>query len=151
MDTNEIQKLQDENQRLKGHIKKLVLSNLFSGSQYIRDNLDIPAEIAASYFSNNFEVQEQDGAYTVIPHDSNTGDIMASRRNPGQPAGFEEAIERLVEAYPGKNSIKTQGQGGAFARQTNSGNDSQTWTVDKIRNSTLAEFAAADKAGKIRR
>ncbi len=109
----------------------------FSGSKYIADNLVIPADMVKATFGNRFKIK--DGKVVALKAD---GSDMYSVQNPGEIAGFEEALEMIVGQYPGKDKIlKSSGQSGAGTSANQSGNSGKR----KVRR---AEFDAMDAAGQ---
>ena len=87
------------------------VGNAFARSKFIADKLAIPADLVQAAFGQAFKV-EGDG---IIATDRN-GNKLMSRAKPGEIAGFEEALEILVDAYPGKDSIlKGSGASGGGA------------------------------------
>ena len=87
------------------------LNSAFSSSQFIQENLAVPPDMAKATFGQNFEVS--DGQ--LVPKDQN-GNVIYSRKNPGEMAGFDEAMEQIVESYPYKEKVMKasnhQGTGG---------------------------------------
>lgn len=92
--------LKAENDGLKGKINSLLVDNAFSGSQFIKDKLAVPADFAKAYFSQHFAVE--DGKLT--PKDG-SGNVIYSPSKPGEIADFDEALSIMVSAHPAKDSI----------------------------------------------
>ena len=88
----------------------------FARSNFIKDKLAIPADIAQAAFGKNFNVTD-DGR--IIAKDNNGNEIY-SQINPGEPAAFDEALEILVGNYKNKDSILRSNQ--ATGGGTTSGN-----------------------------
>lgn len=76
------------------------LNTAFSGSKFIADRVAVPAEMFQATFAGNFKVE--DGK--IVPYERN-GNVMYSNTRHSEVASFDEAIERLVETYPHKDSI----------------------------------------------
>lgn len=100
----------------RGQIHKLVISNkfalhpLWSGAD---PKTTLRPEIAEAYFGKHFKVEEDSktGELVERAYYSN-GDLVYSRKKPGEPAEFFEAMEEIFDQYPGKDSlIKTKGGG----------------------------------------
>lgn len=92
-----------------GVIRKLSVSTKFAGSEYLKKNTILPAEIAESYFGSNFDVKE-DGS--IVP--KLNGNELYSRKKAGELASFDEAIEMIIEQSPYKDSIiRDPGQSGS--------------------------------------
>jgi hypothetical protein len=108
----EINSARDEMNKMKSQYNSEKLSNAFNGSAYIRDNVAVPSDIARAAFGDRFKIE--DGK--MIATDSQ-GNTIYSRKNPGNPADFDEAIMQIIDAYPNRDSIlkaaNHQGTGGA--------------------------------------
>ena len=90
----------------------------FARSNFIKDRLAIPADIAQAAFGKNFNVT---GEGRIIAKDNNGNEIY-SQINPGEPAAFDEALEILVGNYKNKDSILRGNQAtgaGTSSAQTN--------------------------------
>lgn len=85
---------------LEQQLHSEIVGGSFARSKYIAEKLAIPADMAQAAFGARFKVQDGKLAATLPD-----GNPIYSRANPGQPAGFDEAIEILVDAYPHKDSI----------------------------------------------
>lgn len=83
----------------------------------ITDKLAIPADLAQAFFGKNFGISE-DGQ--IVAKDANGNEIY-SRITPGQKAGFEEALESLIDAYPHKDSILKGSQASGSGSNTGQG------------------------------
>ena len=84
----------------ESRIQSLVMSNAFANSEFVRDKLNIPADIAQSYFGKHFSY---DGEKLTAKDSS--GNVIGSSKNIGQDADFAEAIEKIVMAYPSRDRI----------------------------------------------
>lgn len=111
----ELNTAREELNKIKNQYNSEKLANAFNGSAYIRDNLAVPSDIARAAFGERFKVE--DGKMIATDAQGNT---IYSRKNPGSPADFDEAIMQIIDAYPNRDSIlkaaNHQGTGG-----TNSG------------------------------
>jgi hypothetical protein len=95
----------------------------FARSKFIADKIAVPADIVQARFGNNFKLEDGN----VVAYDA-SGNKLYSKSSPGNAAGFDEALELLVEAYPYKDSIlrgtggsgtgKPPGQGGTGSGKT---------------------------------
>ena len=72
----------------------------FARSKFIADKLNIPADMVESRFGSSFKLEGD----SVIAYDK-SGNKIFSASNPGEPAGFDEALGILVEHYPYKDQI----------------------------------------------
>lgn len=90
---------------------KFAQSPLFSGKDPVST---LPPEIAETYFGKNFKVEEgNNGDLRVTGYIS--GNPIYSRKNPGELADFDEALEAVVDAYPLKDRILRSSGGGSGA------------------------------------
>lgn len=85
---------------LRERVNGMITDNAFNGSEYIRSNVEIPVEMLRATFANRFKVEND----TLVAYDT-AGNRMLSKKNIGEPAGFDEAIEMIVENYPHKDRI----------------------------------------------
>lgn len=117
--------LNDEKSRstqLENQLKQYIVGQSFGDSQFIAEKLNIPVDMARSFFGANFVVNDQNKV--VALNDPNNKDsIIYSEANPGEPASFDEALAKFVNAYPNKDQIlKSSGnQGGGTSAGEYSG------------------------------
>jgi len=119
---------------------KFATSPLFSGSD---PKTIVPPDMAETYFGKRFRVEnKEDGTPQLRAYDAN-GEVMYSRKNIGDFADFDEAMEIIFDQYPGRDRLIRSTGGGS--------GDSGGYTVtagtplDKL-NSQLKE---AQKTGNI--
>lgn len=112
--------LDEANGKVKTYEEQLYAEKIggaFSRSKLIADRLAIPADLVQARFGSAFKVE--DGQ--VVAYDQNSQKIY-SRENPGALAGFDEALEILVDAYPNKEHIiKSSGANGGGAGPSSGG------------------------------
>lgn len=135
-----------------GQIRKLLISNrfatspLFSGSE---PKTTLPPELAEAYFGRHFKIEEKDGELAIVGYD-NHGDPIISHQGDrvGEIADFDEAMEVVFEAYPGKDrllrSTSGSGAGGGGGRGEEEGIPAE---IKKLE----AEYAKAKEAGDARK
>ncbi len=83
---------------LNGSLYTLNVTNQFNTSPVVKGTIFAKTpDIAATYFGKHFQ---QDGT----AQDS-AGNVIYSKENPGQPAGFDEALEVIIDQYPMKDNI----------------------------------------------
>lgn len=98
---------------LEQQLHSEIVGGSFARSKYIADKLAIPADMVQAAFGSRFAVE--DGKLKATAAD---GSPIFSRKNPGAPAEFDEALEILVDAYPHKDTIlKGSGASGSGAVQ----------------------------------
>lgn len=108
----------------KGHSSKLeqqlyaeMIGGSFARSKFAMDKLAIPPDLVQAYFGKAFAIEEG----KVVAKDAN-GNKLFSAANPGELAGFDEALEMLVNQYPGKDHIlKGSGASGSGAQGSQGG------------------------------
>lgn len=87
-------------QRLEQQYNSEKLASAFASSKFVNDSLAVPPDMAQSTFGNRFKVE---GGKIVATDDS--GNTIYSRKNPGSPADFDEAMGLIVESYPHRDRI----------------------------------------------
>lgn len=115
VDAGEVQKMKDEaikavraefepvvteRDSLKNELYSEKIGGSFSRSKVIQDKFAIPADFVQARFGSAFSIE--DGKIVAKDHQGNK---LYSKSNPGEPAGFDEALEMLVDAYPHKDQI----------------------------------------------
>lgn len=113
-----IEEAHKETETVKQQLYDEKIGGSFARSNFIKDRLAIPADIAQAAFGKNFNVTD-DGR--IIAKDNNGNEIY-SQINPGEPAAFDEALEILVGNYKNKDSILRGNQAtgaGTSSAQTN--------------------------------
>lgn len=108
--------LQEERDTLRTQLYDEKIGGSFARSPLINGDkakFAIPADLVQARFGKHFEVE--DGK--IVATDSN-GNKIYSRSNPGEVAGFDEALEILVDQYPHKEHI-LRGSGGSGSGSKN--------------------------------
>lgn len=115
----------DERDGLKGELRQEKIGGSFARSKFIADKLAVPAEMVEKTFGDRFSIE--DGK--IMAKDAN-GNQIFSKANPGEMAGFDEAMEMIVEASPYKDSImKGLNQNGGGSQPNNgAGGGAKTMT-----------------------
>jgi len=96
-----------ERNALRNQLREERLGNAFSRSKYIADNLAVPVDMVQAAFGGSFK--DEDGQ--IVGYQA--GNKIYSRAKPGDVAGFDEALEIMVDAYPFKDSILKGAAGGS--------------------------------------
>lgn len=143
--TSEKRKLQDEIRKRDRAIEKMMITDRFATSTFVRDKMiDLPPDMVAQYFNANFKVEtNEDGSMRVVGVNEDKTPIMSSSRM-GETATFDEALETLVRRSPnaGKLLRAKPGGSGAVGGAAPGGLDvSKPWI-----NMGMAEKAAYVKA-----
>jgi hypothetical protein len=76
------------------------IGGAFDRSPFIKEKVAVPTDMLRAAFGPHFK--SEDGK--TVARDANNS-IIYSRANPGEVAGFEEAIEQLINAYPNRDNI----------------------------------------------
>lgn len=93
-----------------------VIGGSFSRSKYIAEKLSIPVDMVQNTFGKSFKYE--DGKVVAYGPDGNK---VHSKSNPGELAGFDEAIGLIIDAYPYKDHILKSDQNGGGGTATNNG------------------------------
>ncbi len=88
--------LQKTNEELQGTLYKATVTAKFATSDVVKKTVLTP-DIAATFFGKHFDANG-------VAKDS-AGNTIFSKEKPGEPASFDEALEVLINAYPGKDAI----------------------------------------------
>ncbi len=118
-----------------------MIGGRFARSKFIGEKLAIPADLMEARFGANFKIEEG----KVVAYDQ-SGNKVFSREKPGDPAGFDEALSILVDAYPQKDSIlkgSDASGGGAPAGGGGSGGKG-------AKTLSRAEFEKLDPAARLK-
>lgn len=102
------------------------IKGAFAGSKFISEKVAVPLDMLQATFGQHFSVDES-GQVVALGSD---GKPVGSNKKFGEPADFEEAIERLIDGYPFKAHIlKGSGAQGSGAQgNQGGGNGSKTMT-----------------------
>ena len=121
---------------LEKQLRQEKIGGSFARSKYIGEKLAVPAEMVEKTFGDRFSIE--DGK--IVAKDIN-GNQIYSKANPGDAAGFDEAMEIIVEGSPFRDSIiKGRGQNGSGAQPGSGSGGAKTIS--------RSEFEALDPAGK---
>ena len=133
-----VQKAADMEARLNNEI----IGGSFSRSKFINEKLAIPADLVQAAFGKAFSLE--DGKPVAKDGSGNT---IFSRAKPGDIAGFDEALEILVDQYPNRDSIlKGSGASGSGAGNAQGSNGGKR-TVSRA---AFDQMDAATKAATVR-
>lgn len=111
-------------QALEQQLHNELIGGNFARSKVIAEKLAIPADLVQAAFGSAFKVENG----RVVAYDKN-GQVIYSKANPSEPAGFDEALLSLVDAYPNKEHIlKGSGASGSGAGSSSAGKPTMTLT-----------------------
>lgn len=131
-----------ERDRLLSELHSEKIGGSFARSKFIADKIAVPADIIESRFGKSFKLE--DGK--VVAYDQ-AGNQIYSKANPGEAAGFDEALEILVDGYAYKDSIlKGTGNSGGGSR----GSNGQGGGAKTISREAFEALSPADKQAKMK-
>jgi len=98
-----------ENEKLRAQYSTEKMNAAFASSDFIKNKLAVPPDMAQAAFGRHFVFK--DGR--LNPVDQN-GNPIYSDSNPGDIASFDEALEKIVQQYPHRDTImKGSGHNGS--------------------------------------
>ncbi|MCC3246686.1 hypothetical protein LG047_15400 [Methylocystis sp. WRRC1] len=89
-----------ERDQLHQRLVQEKIGGAFSRSKLIADKLAIPPDMVEARFGSAFKLEGDQ----IVAYDAR-GEKIFSRIEPGAVAGFDEALEILVDAYPYRDNI----------------------------------------------
>lgn len=132
----------------QSRINDMITTSAFDSSKFLKENLAVPVEMFRATFGKYFKVVDDKlEAYGV------DGNRLMSKKEVGEFAKFEEAVEILTESYPYKDSILkapehrgsgSTGDGG----QRGNGRTMSRSQVNALGAVQKAEFMALVREGK---
>ena len=103
--------------KLEAALHEEKIGGRFARSKFISEKIAIPAPLMRKSFGEHFTIEE--GA-VVARHTS--GEEIYSRKNAGEKADFDEALEILVDSSPYRDDIlKSSGKGGTGGKGSGGG------------------------------
>ena len=111
----QIEALRSENQSLVGTVDELTVGQSFASSSFIKDNLVLTSAKTRALYGSHFEMKDGE----LVGYDKPAG---STDRTPlvdagGDPLSFDEALKRLVESDPDKDTLlRAKGNPGAGSR-----------------------------------
>lgn len=121
--------LSSENEQLKSTMDRTVLTSHFAKSKFIKDKLSIAEDITESFFGKHFKIEEVNGQRVPIAYIGENK--LYSPSNPTEPAKFDEALSKLVEMYPNKESILKTNPGNNDKSRHNANQDTRDQGIKK--------------------
>ena len=92
--------LQGQIERLTQQLYDEKVGGAFARSKFIAEKMILPGDLARPIFGQHFKIEGGD----VVALDG-SGNKIFSRVNPGQAAGFDEAMEMLVGSHPQRDTL----------------------------------------------
>ena len=130
---------------IEGQLYAEKIGGSFARSKFISEKAAIPADLMQARFGQSFKIEEG----KIAAYDQN-GNKLYSRANPGELAGFEEALEILVDGYAYRDSIlKGNSNGGSGTREGQGQGGAKTMTRKQFETLDPASQAKAMTVDKI--
>ena len=85
--------------KIKQEYNNAVIGGAFARSSFIKDKTLLPSDIVQSSFGSHFTMENGKIVANL------GGNPIYSRKNPGELADFDEALEIIISQYPHKDSI----------------------------------------------
>jgi hypothetical protein len=136
--------------QLQSTLDNTLISNLFKGSEFIRDRVAVPLDMFESTFKGNFKVEN--GAVVAYGRDGNP---IMSKKKIGEIADPNEALELIVENYPQRDLILKANDGGGTGNNGGGGNRPGNRTIrrsdfEKLPPAQQGEAAAKQRSGELK-
>ena len=120
-----VKKLEASLADVTGKYNRETVSNAFGNSKFIREKAAVPIGMLQATFGGQFKVDNG----KLVAHHADGSPIMSAS---GDPASFDEAIERIVTAYPDRDMIlKGSQSSGSGARGGTGGAGAGTRTITR--------------------
>lgn len=95
--------------KASSRIENMLIDGVFSGSEFVRDNVVVPQDMFQAFFRNNFKVEDD----RVVAYGKD-GNRILSKTKAGEYAEPNEALQILVESHAQKDVIlKASGASGS--------------------------------------
>jgi len=134
----------------KETIEHLMVTNHFAQSPYFsgtKPKTVLSADLATNIFKPYFKVEGEGSEIKMVGYIG--GEKIPSRKDVGQPADFNEAIETIIEQHPEKDRFLTSSLGGGPGSGSNFNVDDGTVVISAEDASIPAKYRAArEKAEK---
>lgn len=131
-------------------IYNLMVSSKFAQSKYFSGEKPVtllPPEIGETYFGKHFKVEEDEKGVLRTNGYNSSGKQILSKKNPGDPADFDECMEVILNEYPKKDSIiRSTGAGSGAGGGDGSNLSGVDATIAKLQ--AKYDEASANKDGR---
>lgn len=114
----------------------------FANSKFVTEKLAVPGAVAQKIFGDNFKIE--DGKMVAYKD----GQKVYSRENPGDAAGFDEALGVLVDSYPFRDSL-VRGSGGGSGGRGGSNGGGNGLGAKEITRAEFDRLPPADRSVKM--
>lgn len=122
-----------------------LLNSAFASSEFARNRLAVPVEMVRATFNSRFKVE--DGQ--IRAYDEH-GQIVLSDKVMGQPADFDEGLEKIVTSYKHKDSILKAPEAGGTGGGGGGGSRGRPRQISRSEFDALNPAEKAEFAGKMR-
>ena len=134
-----------DNEKLKGAFAGQMIDAQFAQSKFVQEKLIVPSSMVAATFSAHFTVEDMDTAPRLVAKGAD-GNPIYSRSTPGAVAGFDEALESLINAYPHRDEIM-KGAGKPGSGAPGSGGGGPNGSARTVTQKEAQELILSDPAG----
>lgn len=141
-------KLSERDAKLADVQKRLddtVLTAAFSGSKFIAESINIPADMFQASFAKNFQVRDGN----IVPVGADGKEIYSKKRL-GEIADFDEAASILVDSYAHRDAILKAPQKGGSGNTGQGGNRATGSIMKRSEFAALSSAEQAASAAKMR-
>lgn len=129
---------------LQNKYDSMQINNVFAGSEFVRNNIAVPADMFEATFRNYFKVEN--GQISAYGKDGNR---LLSKSKAGEYATPEEALQLLVDAHPQKNVILKADVGNGSGSNGGGGNRGGTRNIKRSEFDTLSPVKKAEVAALV--
>ena len=138
----QIAQLTQTNQQLESGWNGERLGTSFANSKFVSEKLAVPGAVAQKIFGDSFKIE--DGK--IVGYKDGTK--IYSRENPGDAAGFDEALGVLVDSYAFRESI-VRGSGGGSGGRGGAGGGGNGLGAKEITRAEFDRLQPADRSVKM--
>lgn len=133
-------------------LSNMLLTQAFTGSKWVTENLIVPPDMAQTFFGNRFKVDPETGKVTAMRADG-SGEVYSKTRA-GEVATFDEAVAIMVDEYGQKDKIlkgannQGSGNGGGGGNGPGGKRVLNRQQFDALPANERAAFAGEMRSGK---
>ena len=143
----QINELKSGNEQLSSQITNMRIDSVFQGSDFLRDNIAIPRDFVEAALRSNFKTNDKG---EVLAYDK-SGNPLMSKKNAGEYASGDEALQLLIDMHPQKDTIlRAQPQGGS-GNQGHGGNGGRGNVISRKQFDALDQQGRADAAAAMQK
>lgn len=132
-------------------IENLLIDSDIANSAFIREETNLPPDMARAYLKPHFKVEYEDGKPVVRARDSQ-GNLILSPTNAANYATVNEACQEILSKHPQRDLVlkdKTAGTGSGMKPGGGAGGGNGRLSLEAAANLSPKEYAAARKEGRI--